>query len=111
MSKVKPTYPLFLLEEYFGTLEYLRLLLQEGKLYNEQIKETLGLNHRTIENARGNLISAKLITTEWGDYQDQLGKSHRVLFSILTPSGKEIAEKIIEIEKILIANFKTEQYE
>ncbi|GAI77214.1 unnamed protein product, partial [marine sediment metagenome] len=99
MRKSKANYPLFYFEEFFGTLQYLILLEKEGKLYNDQLISKMGLNTRTIENARGRLIFLGLIETEDGSYTDSLGVKRPVLFSKITESGHIVAKKLLEIEE------------
>ena len=111
MRKSKADYPLFYLEEFFGTLQYLILLEKEGKLYNDQFISKLNLNTRTVENARGRLIFLGLIETEKGSYIDSLGVNRKVLFSKLTESGYIVAKKLLEIEELIINNTKTKQSE
>lgn len=83
------------LDNQTGILKMLLLLKKYGELYNKQIID-LGMNDRTIKNARKELLDLKLIRIE----ERKAGRFTR-LFHILTENGTEIATLIEEIEKKL----------
>lgn len=87
-----------ILEEYPDILQYLLLLMEKGDMYNQQfVKE--GMNAKTVEKIRANLISAKLITLEW-----RKRNGRNALYSCLTEEGKKVANLLQEIEQELPAS-------
>ncbi len=88
-----------MLEEYKGTFQILiQILKLDGESYIAQLVDFLPLNNKTIRNARGNLISAELITLD--ERLDPHDKKYR-LFMILTEKGKKVAELAANIEEEL----------
>jgi len=96
MSDVQNKNPIWLIEEYKGTLQILiQLLKLDGESYITQLVGLINLNNKTIRNARGNMISAGLITLD--ERLNPQDKKYR-LYMILTDKGKRVAKLAAEIE-------------
>ena len=84
------------LEERFGSFKILLLLQQKGDMFFNEFADIGSMNDHTINKTIMTLIDMKLI--ERYKNPDQF---HRRIYHRLTEKGKEIAQAIDKIEKVL----------
>ena len=87
---------IFRLNNQKDTFKLLIMLWNRGKLYGSKIRR-LGMNDRTLIKVREVLVSFDLLklTTIEGS---------RRLYYELSAKGKRVVEKLVELERILLAD-------
>ncbi len=78
-----------------GTIKILSVLLEKGKLYQDELGNIVGMKGGQLVDRVKELREYGII--DW-EIEDKFG-GRKWIF--LTPEGKEIAKHLIEIEKIM----------
>lgn len=78
-----------------GSIEILSILLDKGKLYQDELGNFVGMKGGQLVDRVKELREYGLI--DW-EVEDKFGGKKWIF---LTPEGKEIAKHLIEIEKIM----------
>ena len=87
---------IFKLNNQKDTMKLLIMLWNKGKMYGSKIRR-LGMNDRT-------LIKVREILSEYGLISLTSIEGSRRLYYELTPKGKQLVEKLVELERILISD-------
>ena len=87
---------IFKLNNQKDTLKLLIMLWNRGKLYGSKIRR-LGMNDRTLIKVREVLVSFNLLKLSTIE-------GSRRLYYELSPKGKMVVEKLVELERILLSD-------
>lgn len=87
---------IFQLNQQKDTLRLIMLLYNNGRMYSGQVRQ-FGLNDRTIMRARTVLQEMGLITITSAE-------GSRRLYYDLTSKGLQVAEKLLELERLLFTD-------
>lgn len=87
---------IFKLNNQKDTLKLLIMLWNRGKLYGSKIRR-LGMNDRTLIKVREVLVSFGLLKLS------SIEGSRRLYYE-LSPKGKMVVEKLVELERILLTD-------
>ncbi|MFW9922945.1 MAG: hypothetical protein ACFFDW_06610 [Candidatus Thorarchaeota archaeon] len=87
---------IFQLNNQKDTFKLLIMLWNRGKMYGEKIRK-LGMNDRT-------LIKVREVLNEFGLVKLTTLEGSRRIYYELTPKGKRVVEKLVDLERELISD-------
>ncbi|MBD3192040.1 MAG: hypothetical protein GF308_15440 [Candidatus Heimdallarchaeota archaeon] len=87
---------IFQFNQQKDTFRLIMLLYNNGRMYSSQVRE-FGMNDRTIMRARTVLRELELITISSAE-------GSRRLYYDLTYKGRQVAEKLLELERLLFSD-------